>query len=76
VRLHLKARLEERGLTQAAVSAGSGVNYVTINRMANDNMQHIDHSVLDRLCRYLELVSLEELLETGGLMVWEENGHS
>jgi DNA-binding Xre family transcriptional regulator len=73
VRLYLDEIIEARGLTQTAVSEESGVNYVTINRMANNLMRFIDYSVLDRLYLYLELDSLDDLLDTGGLLVWRED---
>jgi hypothetical protein len=36
-------------------------------------MRFVDFSVTDRLYVYLELTSLEELLDTGGLLIWRKD---
>ena len=73
MRFCLDDRMKERGLTQMQVSEGAGVSYVSVNRIVNNMMKFVDFSVTDRLYVYLELTSLEELLDTGGLLIWRED---
>lgn len=72
IRFYLDSLIEARGLTQTRVSAEAGVSFVTVNRIANNLMRYTDFDVMDRLCAYLELDSLEQLLDTGELLVWRE----
>jgi len=66
--------LTERGITRKQLAEGTGKkNYVTFSRMANNALLRADFAVIESLCEFLELDSLEQLLDTGGLLVWERN---
>ncbi|MCG3212512.1 MAG: hypothetical protein FOGNACKC_06182 [Anaerolineae bacterium] len=66
--------LTDRGISRQQLAAGTGKqNYVTFSRMANNTLLRADFAVMESLCEFLELDSLEQLLDTGGLLVWERN---
>jgi DNA-binding Xre family transcriptional regulator len=70
-RFHLGQLLEERKIIRDKLAAGTGKkNLVTFSRMANNTMQRADFGVMEAICEFLQLDSLEELLDTGGLLVW------
>ena len=71
---HLGPLLKERGIIRDKLAAGTGKqNLVTFSRMANNTMQRADFGVMESICEFLELDSLEELLDTGGLLVWTKS---
>jgi DNA-binding Xre family transcriptional regulator len=67
---HLSKLMKKQALIQIKVAEDTGSGLVTINRMVNNTLQRADFRVMERLCEYLELDSLEDLLDTGGLLVW------
>ena len=71
---HLKKLLEARGIIREKLAEGTGKrNLVTFSRMANNTMQRADFGVMEAICEFLKLDSLEELLDTGGLLVWTKS---
>lgn len=73
-RWRLGGILAERGISRQQLAAGAGKqNYVTFSRMANNTLLRADFAVMESLCEFLELDSLEQLLDTGGLLVWERD---
>jgi DNA-binding Xre family transcriptional regulator len=68
-----RSTLDKRGLTRSEVAKGAGYHPGTVGRIANNTMQRIDFDVVGRLCISLEPESLEDLLDTGGLLVWEND---
>ncbi len=73
-RFHLKALLEERKIIREKLAEGTGKkNLVTFSRMANNTMQRADFAVMESICEFLKLDSLEQLLDTGGLLVWTKS---
>lgn len=73
-RLHLDSLMAGRGLTEMALSRAAGVHPTTLKLMKSDLLDDYDFDVLDRLCVYFQVRSLEELLDTGGVLVWEPEG--
>jgi DNA-binding Xre family transcriptional regulator len=63
--------MAQRGLTDMALSQMAGLHPATVRLMANDLLRNYDFGVLDRLCAALKLGSLEELLDTGGVLAWQ-----
>jgi DNA-binding Xre family transcriptional regulator len=74
-RLRLAALMAERDLTDMALSQAAGVHPTTVKLMVNDLLDNYDFDVLDRLCAYFQAQSLEELLDTGGVLTWQPNGN-
>jgi DNA-binding Xre family transcriptional regulator len=73
-RFHLAELMKEKKLIRDKLVEGTGKqNLVTFSRMSNNTMQRADFGVMEALCEFLELDSLEQLLDTGGLLVWTKS---
>jgi DNA-binding Xre family transcriptional regulator len=70
-RLRLDSLMTERGLTDMTLSRAAGVHPTTVKLIANDLPATYDFSVLARLCAFFQLPSLEELLDSGGVLAWK-----
>ena len=55
VKLRLKELREEAGLTQAEVSAETGLHVVAISRMENGHTKEIAFTTIGALCRVLKV---------------------
>lgn len=75
--LHLDRLMAAAGQTDLmALSRAAAVHPTTLKLMVNDLLDDYDFDVLDRLCAYFQVESLEELLDTGGVLAWTPDGSS
>jgi DNA-binding Xre family transcriptional regulator len=76
-RFHLAELMKERGMIRDELAEGTGkANFSTFSRMTNNTVQRANFKVMEGLCEFLKLDSLEQLLDTGGLLVWEKDGEA
>jgi len=65
--------MKERGYTRDKLIEGiQKKNTATISRMVNNTLQRADFGMMEALCEFMRLDSLDQLLDTGGLLVWEK----
>jgi DNA-binding Xre family transcriptional regulator len=73
IKWHFSELIKEYGVSQKDVFEGTGVSYLTVNRLANGLMQSVNFDIMNKFYIYFELDDLEKLLDTGGLVAWKEN---
>ena len=73
-RFHLAELMKERGYTREKLLEGlQKKSTYTISRMANNTLIRADFGVMEALCEFMQLDSLDQLLDTGGLLVWSKS---
>jgi len=71
-RFYLGRILKERGLTQRGLAKGMGKSTeATVNRAVNNTLRRVSFRTMAEWGAYLELDSLEELFDSGGLLEWK-----
>lgn len=58
----LKAILDERGLSIRKVAADTGIQFETVRRLYNNDMERFPREALAKLCDYLQ-VDVSDLLK-------------
>jgi DNA-binding Xre family transcriptional regulator len=56
IRCRLKRLLAKKGMTRYELQKLSGITYATLSSMYHDKSKSYDSFVLDRLCRYPEVI--------------------
>ena len=64
LKLNLQQVLIEKGVTRRDLSKKTGLNYVTISSMINENYKRVGLDTLAKICLALNV-------EVGELFVWE-----
>ena len=61
-----KERLEQRRITYAVISASTGISPSTLSRMANNSLDLVGLSVIDRLCAFFPCTPGDLLIHLDG----------
>lgn len=59
-----KERLEQRRITYAIITAATGISPSTLSRMANNSLDMVGLSVVDRLCAFFPCSVGELIIHT------------
>lgn len=66
VKCHLATLIRDRGLSQQQVAVHAGLSPTTVGKLCRNHFDQIDRSTVEKLCKFLELESISELLEIEG----------
>lgn len=60
--LHLKQRMDERGLTQTQLSEMSGVRQATISQLTRGNVERLHIPTLEKLAQAMDITDITQLI--------------